>query len=288
MNRLKTMMLLAALTALFLWIGQALGGRGGLMIALVFAGVMNLVSYWFSDKIVLRMYRAKEITRADAPDIFEIVERLAQQRNMPMPRVYAIPEEAPNAFATGRNPSHAAVAVTEGIVRLLNKDELEGVLAHELSHVQNRDTLVSTIAATLAGALSHLANMAMWGMMLGGGRNDDREHGNPLIGLLGVILAPIAAALIQMAISRSREFLADETGAHMTNKPLALASALKKLETWKTRTPMMQADPSTAHLFFLNPLSGQGFAKLFSTHPPTAERVQRLEVMAYGDIAKLK
>jgi heat shock protein HtpX len=282
MNRLKTAMMLAALTALFLWVGQALGGRGGMEMALLFAVVMNFIAYWFSDTIVLRMYRAQPIEAADAPEVHEIVRGLAERYSIPMPKIYLIPQEAPNAFATGRNPAHAAVAVTEGILRLLNRDELEGVLAHELGHVQNRDTLVSTVAATLAGALSHLANMAMWGMMMGGGRSDDNRRGrNPLAGLIGIIIAPIAAMMIQMAISRSREYLADETGAHNAN-PLALASALRKIEGWKDQIPLMGGTPATAHLFIVNPLTGGGMASLFSTHPPTEERIRRLEEMAAG------
>lgn len=274
-------MLLATLTALFLYIGQALGGQNGLMFALFFAGIMNVGAYWFSDKIVLRMYRAQEVSPSESPELYSIVQNLAMRMSIPMPKVYIIPEEAPNAFATGRNPDHAAVAATAGILRLLDKTELEGVLAHELGHVKNRDTLISTIAATLAGALSHLANMAMWGHMLGGGRSrDDDNGGHPLVGLLGLVLAPLAASLIQMAISRSREFLADETGGRLTGNPLALASALKKIDAWKQRIPMMQGSPSTAHLFIINPFSGQGMAHLFSTHPATAERVKRLEKMA--------
>lgn len=272
-------MLLATLTALFLWIGQALGGQSGLLFAVFFAGIMNFGAYWFSDKIVLRMYRAQEVPEADASLLHSIVRDLALKMNIPMPKVYIIPEEAPNAFATGRNPNHAAVAATAGLLNILNRQELEGVLAHELGHVKNRDTLVSTIAATIAGALSHLANMAMWSHMLGG-RTDDDEGGHPMAGLLGVIVAPIAASLIQMAISRSREFMADETGAALTGNPLALASALKKIEEWKHRIPMTQGTPATAHLFFINPLSGAGFAHLFSTHPPTSQRVERLEKMA--------
>ena len=279
MNRMKTMMLLAALTALFLWIGQALGGQSGLMFALMFAGIMNIGAYWFSDKIVLRMYGAKEVQESEASELFSIVRNLSTRMGIPMPKVYIIPEQAPNAFATGRNPEHAAVAATVGILELLNRDELEGVLGHELGHVKNRDTLISTIAATMAGALSHLANMAMWSNILGG-RNDDEGGAHPAAGLIGIIVAPIAAGLIQMAISRSREYLADETGAALTGKPLALASALKKIEGWKQRIPMAHGTPATAHLFIINPFSGAGMAHLFSTHPPTAERVQRLEKMA--------
>jgi heat shock protein HtpX len=282
MNRLKTMMLLAALTALLLWFGQILGGRQGVTFALVIALVMNLGSYWFSDKIVLRIYGAQPIDPGELPEVHQIVRDLAERYSIPMPKLYLIPQEAPNAFATGRSPQHAAVAVTQGILRLLNHDELEGVLAHELGHVQNRDTLVSTVAATIAGALSHLANMAMWGAMYGGSRRRDNDRGgNPLIAIAGLVLAPIAAMLIQMAISRSREFLADETGAHKAN-PLALASALRKIEGWKTQLPMMAGGPATAHLFIINPLTGRGMSSLFSTHPPTEERIRRLEEMAAG------
>jgi len=278
MNRLKTMLFLAALTALLLFVGQALGGRGGLTIALMLAGVMNFVAYWWSDKIVLRMYGAQEIDEAQAPELFAVVRRLAQQAHIPMPRVYLIPQETPNAFATGRNPQNAAVAVTEGIMRLLDREELEGVLAHELSHVQNRDTLIMTVAATLAGALSHLANMAMWGAMFGG--RDDDEGGHPLGGLLGILVAPLAATLIQMAISRSREFLADEHGAHISGNPLALASALRKIEAWSQRIPMTAGSPATAHLFIINPFSGGGLVRLFSTHPSTEERIARLQALS--------
>jgi len=280
MNRMKTMLLLATLTALLLFVGQALGGRGGLMMALMFAGVMNFVAYWWSDKIVLRMYGAQEIDEAQAPELFAIVRGLAQRAHIPMPRVYMIPQEAPNAFATGRNPQNAAIAVTEGIVRLLDREELTGVLAHELSHVQNRDTLIMTVAATLAGALSHLANMAMWGAMFGGSSSRDEDGGHPMAGLLGIIIAPVAATLIQMAISRSREFLADEHGAHVSGNPLALASALRKIEAWSQQIPMTAGSPATAHLFIINPFSGGGLVRLFSTHPSTEERIARLQAMA--------
>lgn len=287
MNQIKTLILLATLTALLLFVGQALAGRGGFMIALMFAGVMNFAAYWWSDKIVLRMYGAQEIDQAQAPDLFALVRGLAQRAQIPMPRVYLIPEETPNAFATGRNPQHAAVAVTEGIRRLLDRDELAAVLAHELGHVQNRDTLIMTVAATLAGALSHLANMAMWGAMLGGGSSRDEEgSSNPLAGLLGIILAPLAATLIQMAISRSREFAADEHGARLSGDPLALASALRKIESWSQRIPMMAGSPATAHLFIINPFSGGGLVRLFSTHPPTEERVARLQAMARQGIGR--
>lgn len=282
MNRVKTAMLLATLTALFLWIGQAIGGQSGFMIALVFAGVMNFASYWWSDRIVLRMYHAQEVSEAQAPELYAIVRELARRSDLPMPKVYLIPEEAPNAFATGRNPQHAAVAVTAGITRLLTRDELAAVLAHELGHVKNRDTLITTVAATIAGALSMLANMAMWGMMLGGRSDDDDEGGGGGLigGLLGIIIAPIAAGLIQMAISRSREFLADETGAHISGDPLALASALRKIERFSQQVPMHSGTPATAHLFIINPFKGVAMANLFSTHPPTEARVERLESIA--------
>jgi heat shock protein HtpX len=287
MNQIKTLILLATLTALLLFVGQALAGRGGFMIALMFAGVMNFAAYWWSDKFVLRMYGAQEIDQAQAPDLFALVRGLAQRSQIPMPRVYLIPQETPNAFATGRNPQHAAVAVTEGIMRLLDRDELAAVLAHELGHVQNRDTLIMTVAATLAGALSHLANMAMWGAMLGGGSSRDEEgSSNPLAGLLGIILAPLAATLIQMAISRSREFAADEHGARLSGDPLALASALQKIEAWSQRIPMTAGSPATAHLFIINPFSGGGLVRLFSTHPSTEERVARLQAMARQGIGR--
>jgi heat shock protein HtpX len=279
---MKTAALLATLTALFLWAGQALGGESGLMTALVFAGVMNFGAYWWSDKIVLRMYRAQEVTPNQAPALHGLVRELAQRAALPMPRVYVIPEDAPNAFATGRNPQHAAVAVTEGLLRMLDRDELAGVLAHELGHVKNRDTLVMTVAATIAGAVSMLASMAQWGMIFGGGRSsDDSEEGtHPAAGLLGIILAPIAAMLIQMAISRSREFIADETGARVSGNPLALAGALLKIEASSRQVPMSAGTPATAHLFIINPFTGGGMLRLFSTHPSTEERVERLRAMA--------
>lgn len=286
MNRVKTAMLLAALTALLVLVGQALGGRAGLVIALAFAILMNFGAYWWSDRIVLRMYHAQELTPTEAPELFRIVRELATRGNIPMPRVYLIPEETPNAFATGRNPQNAAVAVTAGITRLLTREELAGVLAHELGHVKNRDTLIMTIAATIAGALSSLAHMAMWGAMLGRSDDDD-EGGNPLGGLLAIIVAPIAAALIQMAISRSREFLADEAGAKLTGNPLALASALRKIDSWSRRIPIHSGSPATAHLFIINPFSGGGLANLFSTHPSTEARVDRLEAMARQGVGLL-
>lgn len=276
MNRLKTVALLALLTALVLFVGQALGGRQGLVVAFVFAFVMNFASYWWSDKIVLRMHGAREVSEADAPELFGIVRRLTGEAGIPMPRVYVMSDEAPNAFATGRNPQHAAVAVTAGLVQLLNRDEITAVLAHELGHIRNRDTLIMTVAGAIAGALSMLANMAMWGMMLG----RDDENGNPLAGLVGIIVAPFLAMMIQMSISRSREFLADEEGARLSKNPMALASALRKLEGWKQRIPMRHGTPATAHLFIVNPFAGRSIAKLFSTHPTTDERVARLQQMA--------
>lgn len=279
MNRFKTVALLATLTALLLWGGQALGGQSGLVIALGLALIMNFSAYWFSDKIVLRMYGAQPVTEVEAPELYAIVRELAVRGGLPMPKVYIIPEATPNAFATGRSPQHAAVAVTEGLLRLLNRDELAGVLAHELGHVKNRDTLVMTAAATIAGALSMLAEMAMWRSLLGGSSNDE-EDANPVAGLLGVIVAPIAALLIQSAISRSREFMADEAGARLTGRPLALANALRKIESWSRQVPMTSGTPATAHMFIINPFSGGGMLQLFSTHPATEERIKRLEAMA--------
>ena len=279
MNRLKTAMLLATLTALMLWIGFSLGGQQGLMTALVLAGLMNVVSYWWSDKIALRMHRAQPVTQEEAPELHEIVRTLAQRANIPTPNVYLIPEQAPNAFATGRNPSHAAVAVTAGLTQLLTRDEIAAVLGHELGHIKNRDTLIMTVAATLAGALTMLAR---FGMLTGGGRSsDDRGRGsNPLITMLAVLLAPVAAALIQMAISRSREFLADDAGAKLTGHPFDLAQALRKISTASRQIPMQSGSPATAHLFIMNPLSGGGWTALFSTHPPVEQRIARLEAMA--------
>ena len=280
MNRLKSVALLATLTALLLWAGQALGGGGGFVIALVVAGLMNVGAYWWSDKLILRMYGAQEVTASDAPELWSMVRNLATRANLPMPRVYLIPEETPNAFATGRNPQHAAVAVTAGLMRMLARDELEGVLAHELAHVRHRDTLVMTVTASLAGALSMVANMAMWGAVFGGGDGDDDEGGHPFAGLLGVMVAPFAATLIQLAISRSREFMADQLGAGLTRNPLALARALRKIEGWSQAVPMTAGSPATAHLFIVNPFAGGGLAKLFSTHPSTEARIERLEAMA--------
>lgn len=280
LNNTKTFLLLAALTALFLWVGQALGGRSGVMVALLLAMVINLAAYWFSDKIVLRMYGAREIGPADQPDLYHIVRELSVRAGLPMPRLYVIPEAAPNAFATGRSPDHASVAVTQGLLAILNVDELRGVIAHELAHIRNRDTLVMTIVATIAGALSHVVNMAMWGALLGGRHSEDDEGGHPVLGLLAMLMAPFAAAIIQMAISRGREFLADESGAGISGAPLSLASALRKLESGRHTATLQRAEPATAHLFIVNPFSGAARMKLFSTHPPIEERIVRLEALA--------
>ncbi len=276
MNTLKTALLLTSLTLLLLFIGEYFGGQNGLILAFLFAGVMNFVSYFFSDKIALAMYRAQPVTREQAPRIYQIVERLTGKAGLPMPKIFVIPTDSPNAFATGRNPNHASVAVTQGILGLLNDDEMEGVLAHELGHVRNRDILISSVAATIAGAITFLARMGAWGAMFGGyGGRDDRDRGGGLGALLMLILAPIAAMLIQLAVSRSREYQADATGAHITGNPYALASALQKLDAYSRRVPM-QATPSTAHLFIIQPLLGMNLAGLFSTHPPTAKRIERL------------
>ncbi len=281
MNNFKTFLLMLVLTGLFIMVGTAIGGRTGAVYAFVFAGLMNFVSYWFSDKIVLRMYGAKEVSQSEAPQLYGIVAELTSKASLPMPKVYIMENETPNAFATGRNPEHAAVAVTSGIMRILSKEELMGVIGHELSHIRHRDILISTVAATIAGAISMLASMARWGAMFGGMRSNDEEGGrggNILVVLIVSIFASIAAMLIQMAISRSREYLADEGGAHLSN-PLSLARALGKLETAAQRIPM-EANPSTAHMFIVNPLTGGGVLSLFSTHPPIEERIARLEEMA--------
>ncbi len=280
-NLFKTAVLLAALTSLVVLIGNAVGGQQGMLFAFILAVAMNFGSYWFSDRIVLAMYRARPIEEAQAPDLYRIVRRLTSRAGVPMPRIYLIPSDTPNAFATGRNPEHAAVAVTEGIMRMLDDDELEGVLAHELSHVKNRDTLTMTIAATLAGVITYLAHMAQWAAIFGGGRRDDEEgSGGGAIGaLLMFILAPIAAMLIQLAISRAREFQADASGAQLVGRPWGLAKALEKLEMASRMAPM-DATPATAHLFIVNPLRGAGLLTLFSTHPPVQERIARLRAMA--------
>lgn len=282
-NTFKTTMLLSLLTILLVIMGGAVGGKGGMMFAFVMAVAMNFGSYWFSDKIVLRMYSAREVSEHEQPAFYGLVRRLAMQAGIPMPRVYIIPDDSPNAFATGRNPEHAAVAATEGILRILSSEELEGVMAHELAHVKNRDILISTVAATFAGAISMIGNMLQWGAMFGAGRGDDEEGGG-LGGLVGslamAILAPLAAMLIQMAISRSREYLADETGAGICGRPLALAGALRKLHNASQSIPLHDARPATAHMFIVNPLTGGGMMALFSTHPPMEERIARLEALA--------
>jgi len=277
-NALKTTLLLGLLTGLFIAIGGLLGGRSGMVLAFAMALVMNFVSYWFSDKIVLRMYGAQPIGEAEAPIVYRIVRNLATKAGMPMPKLYLIPAPTPNAFATGRSPEHAAVAVTEGILRVMNEQELEGVLAHELSHVLNRDILISTIAATIAGAISMLANMAQWSLFLGGSRDDEGRGSNPIALIATIIFAPLAAMLIQLAVSRSREYQADASGAQLTRRPLGLASALAKLQQANQIMPM-DANPATSHLFIVNPLSGRGFAALFATHPPIEERIARLQAM---------
>ena len=278
-NRTKTLILLATLTALLLGAGQALAGNVGLAIAVIVALVLNFGSYWFSDKVVLRMYGAEEVEENDAARLYAIVRGLTARADLPMPKVYLIPEAAPNAFATGRNPEHAAVAVTEGLLRKLDRNELAAVIAHELAHIKNRDTLIMTVAATIAGALSMLANTAMWGMMLGSGRSSEDRDSSPMGGLLAVIIAPFLALLIQMAISRSREFLADESGAQISGDPLALASALGKMEAMSRDAPFHAGSPATAHLFIVNPLSSGVLVNLFSTHPRTEIRIQRLQSM---------
>lgn len=278
MNTLKTTFLMALLTVLMVSLGGALGGSGGALLAFVLAAGMNFFSYWFSDKMVLSMYGAQEITEGDEPRFYGMVQRLARQAGLPMPKVYIIDTDTPNAFATGRNPQHAAVAATTGILRLLNEDELAGVMAHELAHVKNRDILIQTIAATFAGAITYLANMAQFAAMFGG-RHDDDEGGGIFGTLLMAILAPIAAMLVQMAISRSREYGADAGGASICGNPLSLANALQKLEMGNERIPM-HATPATAHMFIVNPLTGGGLMSLFSTHPPMAERIARLREMA--------
>jgi len=279
MNSLKTALLLGALTGLLMLIGGWIGGRQGVVIAFLFAAVMNFVSYWYSDRIVLRMYGANEVTEREAPELYALVRNLALRAGIPTPRVCIIPSDTPNAFATGRNEKHAVVAVTEGILRILNRDELEGVLAHELSHIKDKDILIGSIAATIAGAVVMLANMAQWAAIFGfGGRDENDERGGVFGLLLMAILAPIAATIIQMAISRSREFLADSEGAMLSGKPLGLASALDKLSRASQLIPM-EANPSTAHMFIVNPLTGKSLMNLFSTHPPIEERIERLRKM---------
>jgi len=276
-NQIRTTILLAAMTALIIWIGQLLGGRQGMIIALLFAAGMNFFSYWYSDKLVLKMYRAREVTPGQAPELYETVQRLTQRAELPMPKLYIIPQQTPNAFATGRNPAHAVVAVTEGLLSLMNHDEVAGVLAHELAHVKNRDILIGSIAATMAGAIMLLATMARWSAIFGGfGGNNDEGGRSGFIGLIVMsIIGPLAAMIIQMAISRSREYLADATGAGFAGHPEGLANALEKLGAYSKRLPM-KASPATAHMFIVNPLSGRSMLSLFSTHPPIEERIARL------------
>ncbi len=280
MNGLKTMVLMVTLTLMLLGFGALLGGRSGMTIALIMAFAMNFFTYWFSDKIVLRMYGAQQVSEAEAPELHAMVRDLARQAGLPMPKVYIIDQDQPNAFATGRNPEHSAVAVTTGILRILSPGELQGVLAHELAHIRNRDILVGTVAATIAGAISYLAQMAQWAMIFGGRSGDDEEgSANPIAAIVMMIVGPIAAMLVQMAISRAREYGADETGARICGRPLSLANALRKLQMAAQQIPM-DANPATSHMFIVNPLSGGGIVRLFSTHPPIEERIARLEAMA--------
>ncbi|MDA8091872.1 MAG: zinc metalloprotease HtpX [Nitrospiraceae bacterium] len=276
MNGLKTAVLLVALSLFFLWVGGMIGGRQGMTIALFFALAMNAFAYWFSDKLVLKMYKAQEVDEAAAPELYSVVRRLSSKAGLPMPKVYIIPQDQPNAFATGRNPKHAAVAATEGILKLLSPEELSGVIGHELSHVKHRDILISSVAATVAAAVSYMAQMGQWALIFGGRGGRDRDE-NPLSAILMLILAPIIAMIIQMAISRSREYSADESGAELAGNPRFLSNALRKLDYYSKNLPMRQATPSTAHMFIVNPLSGKSLLKLFSTHPPIEERIKRLE-----------
>ena len=283
MNNLKLAVLLALLTGLLVTAGKAFGGNNGMMLMFAVSMGINFFSYWYSDKIVLKMYGAREVDIHSAPELVGMVANLARRAGMPMPRVYIIDTDAPNAFATGRDPEHAAVAVTASLMRALTPQELEGVMAHELAHVKNRDTLISTLVASMAGAISMLANMAQWAAIFGAGRSNDEEEGGGLVGsLFMIILAPMAAMLIQMGISRSREFLADETGARLAGDPLALASALRKIEHYAMHRTMPQATPATSHMFIVNPFAGTGtwLLSLFSTHPPTDARVQKLQALS--------
>jgi heat shock protein HtpX len=278
MNTVKTLFLLVTLTLILVWAGASLGGKQGMTVALIFAFGINFFAYWFSDKIVLRMYRARKVTESEAPELYGTVRRLAQKAEMPMPKVYIIEQEQPNAFATGRNPGHASVAVTTGIMRILSQEELQGVIGHELAHIRHRDILISTIAATIAGAISYLAQMAQWAMIFGH-RGDDEQGGNPLAALAMMIVGPIAALIVQMAISRSREYSADEDGARLAGNPRYLSGALRKLH-WASQKIPMEANPATSHMFIVNPFSGGGLLKLFSTHPPIEERIRRLDSMS--------
>lgn len=280
MNTLKTGMLMTVLTLLFVFVGQAIAGESGAVFAFLLAAAMNFGAYWFSDRVVLAMYGARQVNEAEAPELHSMVRELAQRGGLPMPKVYIMENEAPNAFATGRNPQHAAVAVTTGILRILNREELMGVLGHELSHIRNRDILIGTVAATLAGAISMMASMARWGAIFGGGRDEEEGGGgNILFVMLFSMIASVAAMLIQMAISRSREYLADEGGAQLVGEPRYLARALEKLHRGAEKIPM-DANPATAHMFIVNPLRGGGVLSLFSTHPPMQKRIQRLLAMA--------
>lgn len=280
-NSFKTMMLMTGLMVFFVFIGGLLGGRGGMMIAFVFALGMNFFSYWYSDKLVLKMYKAQEVSETEAPELYNIVRGLTEKGNMPMPKVYIMQNPAPNAFATGRNPQNAAVAVTTGILGMLNRDEIEGVLAHELAHIHGRDILIGTVAATIAGAVMMMANMAKWSMIFGGSSDEEDNPLGAIGAIAAMIIAPIAAMLIQMAISRSREYLADERGANLCGNPLALASALNKISNGVENAPM-DAQPATAHMFIMNPFSAKNAMKLFSTHPPVEERIARLQAMSNG------
>jgi heat shock protein HtpX len=281
MNGLRTMALMVTLTLMLVFIGGFLGGKTGMTFALVMAFGINFITYWFSDKIVLKMYRAKLVNESEAPELYSMVRRLAQKAELPMPKVYMMEQDQPNAFATGRNPEHGVVAVTTGIMRILSREELEGVIAHELAHIKHRDILVSTVAAAIAGSISYLAQMAQWAMIFGGRSSDDERGGNPIAALVMMIVGPIAAMLVQMAISRSREYGADAGGASIAGNPMHLANALKKLHMASQRIPM-HANPATSHMFIVNPLTGGGILKLFSTHPPMEERIARLESMRSG------
>ena len=282
MSYVKTAMLLGGLAALLIFFGGALGGRSGAIIGLVLAGVMNFGTYWFSDKIILKMYRARQVSAEDQPDLYATVKVLSENAELPMPKVYIMDKDVPNAFATGRNPSHSAVAVTSGLMKLLSREELGGVIGHELSHIKNRDILISTVAATVAGAISYMAQMAMWASLFSGGRsNREGGGGHPVVLIIMMIVGPLAAMIIQMAISRSREYAADKGGADITGHPLYLAKALEKLEFYNKKMPMPKVNDATAHMFIVSPLSGGGtMRKLFSTHPPMAERIKRLKTMA--------
>lgn len=281
MNQTKTFLLMVVLTIILVALGSLIGGRSGGMIAFMIAFIMNFVSYWFSDKIVLKMSGAKPVSESEAPELYAIVASLAQKASIPIPRVFIMENESPNAFATGRNPEHGVVAVTTGIMRLLSREELEGVIAHELSHIKHRDILIQSVAATLAGAITMIANMARFTAFFGGGSSDDDNGGNIFSVIIFSMIAAFAALLIQLAISRSREYLADDGGAQLSGNPLSLAGALKKLHMGVARNPMSNANPSTAPLFIVNPFKAKGMMALFSTHPPMEERIKRLEDMAY-------